>query len=32
VSEKIREYAGADAHGEDAIGAVRLVKKWRGAE
>jgi methanogenic corrinoid protein MtbC1 len=32
VSEKIREYAGADAHGEDAIAAVRLVKKWRGAE
>jgi len=32
VSEKIREYAGADAHGEDAIAAVRLVKKWRGVE
>jgi 5-methyltetrahydrofolate--homocysteine methyltransferase len=32
VSEKIREYAGADAHGEDAIAAVRLVKKWGGAE
>ena len=32
VSEKIREYAGADAHGEDAIAAVRLAKKWRGAE
>ena len=32
VSEKVREYAGADAHGEDAIAAVRLAKKWRGAE
>ena len=32
VSEKIREYAGADAHGENAIAAVRLAKKWRGAE
>jgi len=32
VSEKIREYAGADAHGEDAIAAVRLARKWRGAE
>ena len=32
VSEKVREYAGADAHGEDAIAAVRIAKKWRGAE
>ena len=32
VSEKIREYAGADAHGESAMAAVRLAKKWRGAE
>ena len=32
VSEKVREYVAADAHGESAIAAVRLVKKWRGAE
>lgn len=32
VSEKVREYAGADAYGEDAMVAVRLAKKWTGAE
>ena len=32
VRERVREYAGADAHGENAIAAVRLAKTWRGAE
>ncbi len=32
VSEMVREYANADAYGEDAIAAVRLAKNWTGAE
>ena len=30
TSDKVREYAGADAHGADAIQAVALVKQWVG--
>jgi 5-methyltetrahydrofolate--homocysteine methyltransferase len=32
VSEMVRDYANADAYGEDAIAAVRLAKNWSGAE
>jgi 5-methyltetrahydrofolate--homocysteine methyltransferase len=32
VSEMVRDYANADAFGEDAIAAVRLAKNWTGAE
>ncbi|UCB48925.1 MAG: cobalamin-dependent protein [Deltaproteobacteria bacterium] len=32
VSEMVREYANADAYGEDAIAAVRLAKNWTGAK
>ena len=32
VSEMVREYANADAYGEDAIAAVRLAKDWTGAQ
>jgi 5-methyltetrahydrofolate--homocysteine methyltransferase len=32
VSEMVRDYANADAYGEDAISAVRLAKNWTGAE
>ena len=32
VSEMVRDYANADAYGEDAIAAVRLAKTWSGAE
>jgi len=32
VSEMVRDYANADAYGEDAIAAVRLAKNWAGAE
>jgi hypothetical protein len=28
----VRDYAHADAYGEDAIAAVRLAKNWTGAE
>jgi methanogenic corrinoid protein MtbC1 len=28
MSEKIREYAGADAYGRDAVAGVALAKKW----
>ncbi len=30
VTEKVREYAGADAYGPDAMAAVRLSKQWTG--
>ena len=30
VSEMVRDYANADAYGEDAVSAVRLVKNWVG--
>ncbi len=30
IDEGIREYAGADAYGRDAVEAVSLVKKWAG--
>lgn len=30
VSEEVREYAKADAYGEDAAMAVTLAKKWTG--
>jgi 5-methyltetrahydrofolate--homocysteine methyltransferase len=30
VSETIRQYAGADAFGEDAMAGVRLAKQWIG--
>lgn len=32
VSEMVREYANADAYGEDAIAAVRLARNWTGAQ
>jgi len=28
VDEKVREYSGADAYGEDAVAAVTIAKKW----
>jgi 5-methyltetrahydrofolate--homocysteine methyltransferase len=31
VDEQIRAYAGADAYGKDAMGAVALAKQWTGA-
>jgi methanogenic corrinoid protein MtbC1 len=30
MSDKIREYAGADAYGQDAMAAVKLAKRWIG--
>jgi len=30
MSDKIREYAGADAYGQDAMAAVNLAKQWIG--
>jgi trimethylamine corrinoid protein len=30
VSEKVRDYCGADAWGPDAVAGVRLVKEWTG--
>ncbi|MFC2046658.1 B12-binding domain-containing protein [Chloroflexota bacterium] len=30
INDKIREYAGADAYGRDAMAGVALVKKWLG--
>lgn len=30
VTEKVKEYAGADAYGPDAVAAVRLCKQWTG--
>ena len=30
VTDKIREYAGADAYGDDAMEAVKLAKQWIG--
>ncbi|MGA9350997.1 MAG: cobalamin-dependent protein [Anaerolineae bacterium] len=32
MSDKIREYAGADAYGKDAMAGVSLAKKWVGAK
>jgi methanogenic corrinoid protein MtbC1 len=32
VNEEIREYAGADAYGRDAMAGVTLAKKWTGAK
>lgn len=32
MSEKVKEYTGADAYGENAVEAVRIVKDWTGAE
>jgi methylmalonyl-CoA mutase cobalamin-binding domain/chain len=32
VTEKVKDYAGADAYGADAIAGVRLCKKWMGGE
>lgn len=31
IDERIREYTGADAYGQDAMAAVSLAKKWVGA-
>jgi 5-methyltetrahydrofolate--homocysteine methyltransferase len=31
VDDKVRQYAGADAYGPDAMAAVKLAKKWTGA-
>jgi len=30
VDDNIREYTGADAHGKDAMAAVRLARQWYG--
>jgi methanogenic corrinoid protein MtbC1 len=30
VTDKIREYTGADAYGDDAMEAVNLAKQWVG--
>jgi 5-methyltetrahydrofolate--homocysteine methyltransferase len=32
VTEKVKEYTGADAYGPDAVAAVRLSKQWTGRE
>jgi 5-methyltetrahydrofolate--homocysteine methyltransferase len=32
MSERIRKYAGADAHGKDAMAGVSLAKEWVGAK
>jgi methanogenic corrinoid protein MtbC1 len=32
VSEMVRDYANADAYGEDAVSAVRLAKNWVGVK
>ena len=32
VSEMVRDYANADAYGEDAVSAVRLAKNWLGVK
>jgi len=32
VTEKVKEFAGADAYGPDAVAAVRLCKQWTGRE
>jgi 5-methyltetrahydrofolate--homocysteine methyltransferase len=32
VSEKVKEYAGADAYGPDAMAGVRLCQQWIGGE
>ena len=32
MSEKVKEYSGADAYGKDAMEGVTLVKKWVGGE
>ena len=32
MSEKVKEYSGADAYGKDAMEGVTLVKKWIGGE
>jgi methanogenic corrinoid protein MtbC1 len=32
VTEKVKDYTGADAYGADAIAGVRLCKKWTGDE
>ena len=32
MSERVREYVGADAYGKDAMEGVTLVKKWIGAQ
>ena len=32
VDEKVKEFAGADAYGADAVAAVSLSKKWLGAK
>jgi methanogenic corrinoid protein MtbC1 len=31
VDDKVRQYAGADAYGPDAVAAVKLAKEWTGA-
>jgi methanogenic corrinoid protein MtbC1 len=31
VDDKVREYAGADAYGPDAVAAVKLAREWTGA-
>ncbi len=32
VTEKVKDYTGADAYGPDALAGVRLAKRWIGAK
>ena len=32
MSDKIKEYAGADAYGKDAMAGVTLAKQWVGVK
>ena len=32
MSERVKEYSGADAHAKDAMDGVMLTKKWIGGE
>jgi len=32
ITEEVREYAGADAYGKDAMAGVSLAKKWAGVK
>ena len=32
MSEKIKEYSGADAYGKDAMAGVLLTKQWTGVK
>jgi 5-methyltetrahydrofolate--homocysteine methyltransferase len=32
ITEEIKDYAGADAYGRDAMAGVALARKWAGAK